>query len=96
MEVCRKHFPELIPDNDDVFIRHLQGILESIDEFSAMEVTKVPDGIFFRVVSSIPKYTIPLLEEVLKFCNNYKLRLELSKSIKSSGSLTFLIKDYEV
>lgn len=92
MEVCRKHFPELIPDNDDVWIKHLSGACEAIDEFSAMEITKVTDGVFFRIVSSVPKYTIPLLEEVLKFSNNYKLRLELSKSIKSSGSLCFLIK----
>lgn len=92
MEVCRRHFPEIIADNDDVFIRHLSGAIEAIDEYSSMEVTKVPDGIFFRIVSSVPKYTIPLLEEVLKFSNNYKLRLELSKSIKSSGTLTFLIK----
>lgn len=93
MEVCRKHFPELIPDNDDIWIKHLSGALEAVDELSSMEVTKVTDGIFFRIVASIPKYTIPLLEEVLKFSNNYKLKLELSKSIKSSGSLCFLIKD---
>lgn len=92
MEVSKKHFPEIIPDNDVVFIKHLSGACEAIDEFSAIEVTKVTDGIFFRIVSSLPKYTIPLLEEVLKFSNNYKLRLELSKSIKSSGTLTFLIK----
>ena len=92
MEVYRKHFPELIADNDEVFFQHLSGILESVDEYASMEITRAPECYLFRVVSSLPKYTMPLLEELLKFCNRYKLHIELSKSIKSSGTLCFSIK----
>lgn len=96
MEVSKKYFPKIVLDNDNVFLEHLKGIIESTDEFAKMEISKTPEALHFRIVTSLPKYTIPLLEEILKFCNFYKIRLDLSKSIKSSGTLSFnLITKYE-
>ena len=89
MIVNRKHFPEITQDNDEMYIAHLQGVIDSIDEYAKMEITKSLSGYHFRIVPSLPKYNMPLLEEILKLNNLYHLRLSLSKSIKTSGTLSF-------
>jgi len=91
MQVKRKHFPDVLSDNEEVFLSHLQGVLESVDELSCLQITKLPNSYHFRIAPSIPLYNIPLLKEVLKFHNMYGIQLNLSKSIKSSGSLAFEI-----
>lgn len=91
MEISKRYFPEIMLDNDAVYLAHLTGVLESVDEFATMEVTKTPSAFHFRIVPSLPKYLMPLLDEVLTLNNVYKFRLELSKSIKSSGTLNFQI-----
>ena len=91
MQIHRKHFPEVIPDNDMVYLAHLQGIIDSIDELSSMEITKKPTAYHFRIATSLPKYNNMLLEEILKLHNLFKIRLDLSKSIKSSATIVFEI-----
>ena len=91
MIVNRRYFPEKMLDNDDVFFGHLSGVVESIDEYAMMEITKVPDSFHVRVVPSLPLYNMLLLDEILKLSNLYKLRLDLSKSIKTTGTLSFNI-----
>jgi len=91
MIVYRKHFPENLPDNEEVFLAHLQGVLEAIDELSHLQITKMSESYHFRIAPSIPMYTEPLLKEVLTFHNVFGIKLNLSKSIKTSGSLDFEI-----
>lgn len=91
MQVNRRYFPDLLPDNEEVFLSHLQGIIESVDELSCLQITKLTGAYHFRVAPSVPKYNNLLLKEVLKFHNLYGIKLKLSKSIKSSGTLVFEI-----
>ena len=91
MNVVRRFFPEIMLDNDEVYLNHLSAIIESVDELSEMEIAKGTSGYHFRISTSHPKYNQLLLQEILKLNNLYKIHLDLSKSIKSSGTIVFLI-----
>lgn len=91
MTVSKKFFPEVMPDNDEIYLNHLIGVIESVDELSSLEITKTPSSFHFRLAPSVPKYNSVLLEEILKLHNLFSIRLNLSKSIKSSATLVFSI-----
>jgi hypothetical protein len=89
MHVIKKYFPEIMDDNEVVYFNHFFGMIESIDELCSMEITKKPTGIHFRIAPSSPKYNDSLLQEILKFHNVFKIKLNLSKSMKTSATITF-------
>jgi hypothetical protein len=89
MEVYKRFFPEILLDNEEVYFAHLEGVLNSVDELASLEVIKTPEAYHFRLISSLPKYNEMLLQEILKLHNVFQIRLILSKSIKSSGTITF-------
>lgn len=91
MQISRKYFPDILSDNEEVYFQHLIGVIESIDELSSLQISKLKDRYHFRLASSTPKYNKMLLEELLKFHNVYHLKLDISKSIKSSGTIVFQI-----
>lgn len=91
MEISRKNFPEIGKDNDDVFIGHLCGVIESVDELSSVEISKTPCSYHFRIAPSIPKYINNIIHEINTFNNLYGIRLDFSKSIKTTSVITFNI-----
>ena len=91
MTVNTKFFPNVLLDNETAYFKNLIGIIESVDELSTLEITKNPNAYHFRLAPSLPKYNELLLEELLKFHNIFQIRLSLSKSIKSSATITFEI-----
>ncbi len=91
MYINRRFFPEVIQDNEQAYFAHLEGIISSIDELSSLEITRGPHSYQFRLAPSVPKYTQILLEEILKFHNLFQIKLNMSKSIKTSGSIVFEI-----
>ena len=91
MQINKKFFPKVMPDNEIAYLMHLEGLIESVDELSTLEITKNPNSLHFRLAPSLPKYTNMLLEELLRFHNLLQIKLELSKSIKSSATITFEI-----
>ena len=91
MQINRKFFPEVINDNEETYFAHLEGIISSIDELSTMEITKNPHSYMFRIATSLPKYNDLLLEEILKFHNLFQIRLNMSKSMKTSATIVFEI-----
>ena len=91
MQINKKFFPEVMQDNEIAYCAHLEGIISSVDELSTLEITKNPNAYHFRLAPSLPKYNEMLLEELLKFHNMFQIRLSLSKSIKSSATITFEI-----
>lgn len=92
MQIHRKHFPEVIPDNDMAYLAHLQGVIDSIDELSSMEITRTPNSYHFRIATSLPKYNNLLLEELLKLHNLFQIKMNMSKSIKSSATIVYEIE----
>lgn len=91
MEINRKHFPKVMQDNDEIFLAHLEGVISSVDELCSLEITKSLESYKFRIACSLPKYNNMLIEEILKFCNMFNIRLDMSKSIKTSSVITFEI-----
>ena len=91
MQVSKKFFPKVMQDNDMLYLAHLEGIINSVDELSSLEITKNTNSYRFRLAPSLPKYIPMLLEEILKFHNMFRIKLDLSKSIKSSGTIVFEI-----
>lgn len=91
MQINKKFFPQVMPDNELAYLAHLQGIIDSVDELSTLEITKNPNSYHFRLAPSLPMYNDMLLEELLKFHNMLQIQLNLSKSIKSSATIVFNI-----
>jgi hypothetical protein len=91
MTINKRFFPEVMPDNELAYFAHLEGIISSVDELSSLEITKNPASYHFRLAPSLPKYNDMLLEEILKFHNMFQIKLNLSKSIKSSATIVFEI-----
>ena len=91
MEINRKHFPKVMQDNDEIFLAHLEGVISSVDELCSLEITKSLESYRFRIACSLPKYNNILIEEILKFCNMFKIRLDMSKSITTTSVITFEI-----
>lgn len=91
MQINKKFFPEVMQDNEIAYFSHLEGVISSVDELSILEITKNPNSYHFRLAASVPMYNDMLLEELLKFHNLFHIKLDLSKSIKSSATITFEI-----
>jgi len=91
MQVNKKFFPPVMLDNEELYFAHLEGVIDSVDELSIMEITKTPTSYHFRLAPSLPKYNPMLLEEILKFHNMFQIKLDLSKSIKASATINFQI-----
>lgn len=91
MELVKKYFPEILTDNDAVYFARLEGLIDSIDELSSMQITKNINAYHFRLAPSHPRYLEMLFQELLKFHNLYNIRLNISKSIKTTGTISFEI-----
>ena len=91
MIIHKKFFPKVMQDNDLVYLAHLEGVIDSVDELATMEVTKMGYSYKFRIAPSLPKYIPMLLEEILKFHNMFRIKLDLSKSMKTSSTIMYEI-----
>lgn len=91
MEVNKKFFPSIMQENETVYFASLQGLIESVDELSSLEITKTPQAYLFRLIPSLPKYTNLIISELIAFHNLIGVRLDMGKSIKSTATITFSI-----
>ena len=91
MQIEKKFFPKIMTDNDEIYFSHLEGIIDSVDELSSMEVVKHPKHYSFRIAPSLPRYTNMLIEELFKFHNLFQIKLNMSKSIKTNAIISFEI-----
>jgi hypothetical protein len=92
MEIAKRNFPKIMRDNDELYMENLIGVIESVDELCSMEIIKTLHSFHFRIAPSIPRYTQPLLKEILKLNNVYGIHLDLGKSIRTSSTITFDIE----
>ena len=89
MEIQKKFFPKILSENEETYFASLSGIIDSVDEYSSLLIVKNKSSYDFRLAPSLPKYNDMLIEEILKFHNMLQIKLDLSKSIKSSGTIVF-------
>jgi len=74
-----------------VYFARLEGLIESIDELLSLQITRNINSYHFRLAPSHPKYIEVLFRELLNFHNMYNIRLNISKSIKTTGTISFEI-----
>lgn len=91
MQVLAFNFPPIISDNDSIYLSYLLGIIESVDELSHIEVVLSPNGYNFRISPSLPKYNNMLIQEIIEFNNMFGIKVDFSKSIKTTATLSFNI-----
>lgn len=91
MQINKKFFPKILLENEKAYFAHLEGVINSVDEYSSLQITKNVKSYLFRLAPSLPKYNNMLLEELLNFHNMFNIRLDISKSIKTSGTIVFKI-----
>ena len=92
MQIIYRFFPEILTDNDENYFQLVSAIIESCDELASLEVCKMPTTYNFRLIPSMPKYTNTLIQELTKLHNLFHLKLDLSKSIKSSSVIIYKIE----
>jgi hypothetical protein len=92
MQINKRFFPKVLPDNELAYFAHLEGVISSVDELSTLEIMKGPSSYKFRLAPSLPMYNPLLLEEILKLHNLFQIRLNMSKSIKASATIVFEIE----
>lgn len=92
MEIQKKYFPSKLSDNDSNYFAQLEGVLASVDELCSVLIIRSKKSYFFRIATSHPRYNEALLNEILKFHNLFKIKLDLSKSMKTSGTITFRLR----
>jgi DNA-binding phage protein len=92
MNVIKKYFPEILSDNEENYFAMVIGYIESIDEFASLQITKQKESYQFRLSPSLPRYTDSLVKEILRFHTLLGLHLNISKSIKTTGTIFFQIR----
>ena len=92
MKINKKYFPSVIKDNDEEYISRVSGFIESIDELSSLQITYNKSRYGFRLAPSHPKYAPFLFEELISFHKMLNITLDISKSIKATGTIAFSIK----
>lgn len=84
-------FPPILRDNDKSYLALFQGIVNSVDEYAMVEVTNKPSSIGFRIATSTPEYIQPLLKAIKDFHYFIHLRVEFSKSIRTTSTIEYQI-----
>lgn len=82
---------DIISDNDEQYFSLLRAIIESIDCYSHLEITKNPKAISFRLSPSSTAYTDLLIRDINSLNNMLNIKVNFSKSIKSSSVIVFSI-----
>lgn len=96
MIVVRRWFPKVLLDNDEVFFSYLENSLSNVDELCSVEIEHHKDSYKVRIAPSAAVYTEPLIHQILEFHNLFQIKLELSKSIKTTGVISFSIPAFNV
>ena len=90
MKLYTKFF-NILSENEINYFAQLEGVIDSVDEYSELQVTKALDHYNFRLVPSIPKYTNSLIDAIITYHNMLNIRLDFSKSIKTTATINFKI-----
>lgn len=91
MTIVKTNFPNILPENEIKYFQHLEGLIEAVDELSSLEIIKTLNSYKFRISPSSPEYRDALLSRVLEIHNVFQIKLDISKSIKTTGTICFNI-----
>lgn len=94
MHIQRLNFPAILPDNEESYIRYLEGVISSVDDTGSIMISRTDRGVGVRISPSEPQYFSSILEEVKKFHTMLQIRVDFSKSMKAGANIYFTI-DFE-
>lgn len=89
--MVRKNFPPILKDNEETYFKYLEGVINSVDELASVQVDRTLHSYAFRIAPSVPMYSQPLLQELIKYHSFLGIQLDLSKSIKANSTIFFQI-----
>jgi len=93
MKVYKKYIG-IIPDNEEKYFSTLSAVIESVDEFSIMVIQRNPRNYQFQITPSEAFYISAIIKEINKLNNLYGLKVDFSKSMKTSSSIDFVIPNF--
>lgn len=91
MTISKVGFPAILEDNELAYYSMLQAIIESIDVTANLRITRKPQGVSFILAPSMPGHTQLLLQEILAYHRSMGIKLNLSKSIRTTTTIQFEI-----
>lgn len=91
MLIIRSHFPSIIPENEEAYVKYIEAIINTIDIYASTEITNKPEAYLIRIAPSEPIYTDLLLKEIKISHRVLGIEVEFSKSIKTGNNITFQI-----
>jgi len=86
-----KDVPKVIPDNERSYFNLLEGVLNTVDELSTMEVRKNLSNYSFRIAISNPVYLSLIIDKLNELHSMLNTRLVYSKSIKNLSAISFTV-----
>lgn len=90
MQIIRKGF-KILSENEIAYFNLLEGIINSNDELSSMEIRKNPNNYQFRIAISSPIYIPMLIESLNELHKMLNIHLNYQKSMKKSCNVAFTI-----
>lgn len=91
MRIKLTGFPPILKDNDAFYFMQLQGIINSTDEYAHVEATNKLSGVSVRIATSTPQYSQHVLKAIKDFHYMLHLRVEFSKSIRTTSTIEYQI-----
>lgn len=85
-------FPQIIPDNEETYMKYLEGMVESIDCDASIQITKAITALHIRIAPSVPNNINQIVESLNRVHNRLGLRLTYAKSMKSSSAINFSLE----
>lgn len=90
MEIVYHDLP-ILRENDRSYFKVLEAVINSVDELSILEIRRNMENFSFRIAMSSTVYITPLMQELINLHNLFRIKVDFSKSIKSSSSLSYKI-----
>lgn len=89
MLVSKKCFPSILKENEEIYFAQFEGVLSSVDELCSIQITYTGEKYIFRIAPSHPQYMNLIIEELIKYHNLFGIRLDFSKSMKTTAVILF-------
>jgi hypothetical protein len=91
MKLIKNNFPSILKENEVTYFKHLEGIVASLDNGASISITKKPEGILVRITPSDYIRFNYILSEIKKIHTKFGIKVEFSKSMKSSNNICYNI-----
>jgi hypothetical protein len=95
MYIQKLNFPAILPDNEEVYMRYLEGILSSVDYDASVMLVRTDHGMNTRISPSLPTSFNLILEEIKRFHTLLGIKVDFSKSMKAGANIYFTI-DFDI